>query len=160
MTRWVTWHGVALNVDPDLSHFGGIVPCGVAEHGVTSLHRLGIPATMEEADAALRAATGGRGFGPRFAPDPDAVLGYRVADPAANPGASRVVALLCAQDAIRQVARDGELAAEDLLHAWRDARAVAAFAQEPTPASAPPAPGRARGSSGSPRRRTSRGRSS
>ena len=56
VTRWVTWHGVALNVDPDLSHFGGIVPCGVAEHGVTSLHRLGVPATMEEADAALRAA--------------------------------------------------------------------------------------------------------
>lgn len=56
VTRWVTWHGVALNVDPDLSHFGGIVPCGIAEHGVTSLHRLGIPATMEEADAALMAA--------------------------------------------------------------------------------------------------------
>jgi lipoyl(octanoyl) transferase len=56
VTRWVTWHGVALNVDPDLSHFGGIVPCGISEHGVTSLHRLGILATMEEADAALRAA--------------------------------------------------------------------------------------------------------
>ena len=56
VTRWVTWHGVALNVDPDLGHFGGIVPCGVAEHGVTSLHRLGVLATMEEADAALRAA--------------------------------------------------------------------------------------------------------
>jgi lipoyl(octanoyl) transferase len=55
VTRWVTWHGVALNVDPDLSHFGGIVPCGISEHGVTSLHRLGILATMEEADAALRA---------------------------------------------------------------------------------------------------------
>ncbi len=58
VTRWVTWHGVALNVDPDLGHFGGIVPCGVAEHGVTSLHRLGVSATMEEADAALRAAWG------------------------------------------------------------------------------------------------------
>ena len=56
VTRWVTWHGVALNVDPDLGHFGGIVPCGVSEHGVTSLHRLGGLATMEEADAALRAA--------------------------------------------------------------------------------------------------------
>lgn len=56
VTRWVTWHGAALNVDPDLGHFGGIVPCGVAEHGVTSLHRLGVLATMEEADAALRAA--------------------------------------------------------------------------------------------------------
>ncbi|HYI82811.1 MAG TPA: lipoyl(octanoyl) transferase LipB, partial [Acetobacteraceae bacterium] len=54
VTRWVTWHGVALNVDPDLGHFGGIVPCGISEHGVTSLHRLGILATMEEADAALR----------------------------------------------------------------------------------------------------------
>jgi lipoyl(octanoyl) transferase len=58
VTRWVTWHGVALNVDPDLGHFGGIVPCGVAEHGVTSLHRLGVLATMEEADVALRAAWG------------------------------------------------------------------------------------------------------
>lgn len=56
VTRWVTWHGVALNVDPDLSHFGGIVPCGVRGHGVTSLHALGVPATMEEADAALMAA--------------------------------------------------------------------------------------------------------
>jgi len=56
VTRWVSWHGVALNVDPDLSHFAGIVPCGIAEHGVTSLHRLGILATMEEADAALMAA--------------------------------------------------------------------------------------------------------
>ncbi|MCK8787524.1 lipoyl(octanoyl) transferase LipB [Roseomonas sp. NAR14] len=56
VTRWVTWHGIALNVDPDLGHFGGIVPCGISEHGVTSLHRLGVPATMEEADSALRAA--------------------------------------------------------------------------------------------------------
>lgn len=56
VTRWVTWHGIALNVDPDLSHFGGIVPCGLSQYGVTSLHRLGIPATMEEADAALMAA--------------------------------------------------------------------------------------------------------
>jgi len=56
VTRWVAWHGVALNVDPDLSHFGGIVPCGVAEHGVTSLHALGILASLEEADSALMAA--------------------------------------------------------------------------------------------------------
>ncbi|UFN51152.1 lipoyl(octanoyl) transferase LipB [Roseomonas sp. OT10] len=58
VTRWVSWHGIALNVDPDLSHFGGIVPCGIREHGVTSLHALGIPATMEEADSALMAAWG------------------------------------------------------------------------------------------------------
>src|SRR3712207_4899714 len=58
VTRWVTWHGVALNVYPDLGHFGGIVPCGVTRHGVTSLHRLGVPATMEEAGRALRAAWG------------------------------------------------------------------------------------------------------
>ena len=58
VTRWVTWHGVALNVDPDLSHFGGIVPCGISEHGVTSLHAQGVLATMEEADAALMAAWG------------------------------------------------------------------------------------------------------
>jgi lipoyl(octanoyl) transferase len=56
VTRWVSWHGVALNVDPDLTHFGGIVPCGISEHGVTSLHAQGVLATMEEADAALAAA--------------------------------------------------------------------------------------------------------
>jgi len=58
--QWVTLHGFALNVDPDLSHFSGIVPCGVAEprHGVTSLADLGIPATMPEVDMALRAEFG------------------------------------------------------------------------------------------------------
>jgi lipoyl(octanoyl) transferase len=56
VTRWVSWHGVALNVDPNLSHFAGIVPCGIRGHGVTSLHALGIPVSMEEADAALMAA--------------------------------------------------------------------------------------------------------
>jgi len=56
VTRWVSWHGVALNVEPDLGHFGGIVPCGISEHGVTSLHALGILATMDEADAALKAS--------------------------------------------------------------------------------------------------------
>lgn len=58
VTRWVSWHGIALNVEPDLGHFGGIVPCGIAEHGVTSLHDLGVLATMAEADAALMAAWG------------------------------------------------------------------------------------------------------
>jgi lipoyl(octanoyl) transferase len=56
VTRWVSWHGVALNVDPNLDHFGGIVPCGIAEHGVTSLAALGLPVTMHDADTALRAA--------------------------------------------------------------------------------------------------------
>jgi lipoyl(octanoyl) transferase len=54
LRRWVSFHGVSLNVEPDLSHFGGIVPCGVVEHGVTSLVDLGLPVTMDEADAALR----------------------------------------------------------------------------------------------------------
>ncbi len=58
VTRWVSWHGVALNVAPDLAHFGGIVPCGIAEHGVTSLHALGIPASMAEVDQVLRSAWG------------------------------------------------------------------------------------------------------
>jgi lipoyl(octanoyl) transferase len=53
--HWVSYHGVALNIDPDLDHFRGIVPCGVTEHGVTSLARLGITASMAEADSALRA---------------------------------------------------------------------------------------------------------
>jgi lipoyl(octanoyl) transferase len=56
ITRWVSWHGVALNVAPNLAHFAGIVPCGIAEHGVTSLAALGVPATLADADAALRAA--------------------------------------------------------------------------------------------------------
>ena len=52
--RWVTFHGVSLNVEPDLSHFSGIVPCGVRRHGVTSLVDLGIPVTMPEVDSAMR----------------------------------------------------------------------------------------------------------
>ncbi|MGE5146009.1 MAG: lipoyl(octanoyl) transferase LipB [Candidatus Eiseniibacteriota bacterium] len=56
--RWVTYHGVALNVDPVLEHFAGIVPCGVAapNYGVTSLVDLGLPVTLPEVDSALRAA--------------------------------------------------------------------------------------------------------
>jgi lipoyl(octanoyl) transferase len=53
--RWVTFHGVSLNVAPDLSHFNGIIPCGIRGHGVTSLKELGIEATMMEVDAALKA---------------------------------------------------------------------------------------------------------
>ena len=56
VTRWVSWHGVSLNVDSDLSHFDGIVPCGISGHGVTSLRALGVDATMEQVDAALRIA--------------------------------------------------------------------------------------------------------
>jgi len=52
--RWVTFHGVSLNVDPDLSHFSGIVPCGVSDHGVTSLHDLGLPVTLADVDVALK----------------------------------------------------------------------------------------------------------
>jgi lipoyl(octanoyl) transferase len=52
--RWVSFHGVALNLDPDLSHFSGIVPCGVRAHGVTSLADLGITATMADVDVALK----------------------------------------------------------------------------------------------------------
>jgi lipoyl(octanoyl) transferase len=54
--HWVTFHGVALNVAPDLGHYRGIVPCGISEHGVTSLARLGVAATMDAVDAALRAS--------------------------------------------------------------------------------------------------------
>ena len=56
VTRWVSWHGVALNVEPNLTHFGGIVPCGLPQFGVTSLAALGIPATMQDADVALKSA--------------------------------------------------------------------------------------------------------
>ena len=54
--KWVSFHGVSLNVEPDLGHFSGIVPCGISEHGVTSLVDLGVPVVMDEADAALKAA--------------------------------------------------------------------------------------------------------
>jgi len=51
--RWVTYHGVALNVEPDLSHYAGIVPCGIQEHGVTSLVDMGLPIEMAEVDVQL-----------------------------------------------------------------------------------------------------------
>jgi lipoyl(octanoyl) transferase len=54
--RWVSYHGVSLNVEPDLSHFDGIVPCGVREHGVTSLVDLGLPITMPEVDGIMSEA--------------------------------------------------------------------------------------------------------
>jgi lipoyl(octanoyl) transferase len=54
LRRWVSFHGISLNVGPDLAHFSGIVPCGISEHGVTSLVDLGLPVTLQDADAALR----------------------------------------------------------------------------------------------------------
>lgn len=51
--HWVTFHGISLNVDPDLAHFQGIVPCGISDHGVTSLWDLGLTPTMEEVDSLL-----------------------------------------------------------------------------------------------------------
>jgi lipoyl(octanoyl) transferase len=56
LRRWVSFHGISLNVEPDLGHFSGIVPCGQSEHGVTSLVDLGLPVTLDEADAALQAS--------------------------------------------------------------------------------------------------------
>ncbi len=52
--KWVSFHGLAINVEPNLEHYAGIVPCGIAEHGVTSLVDLGLPVTMADVDAALR----------------------------------------------------------------------------------------------------------
>jgi lipoyl(octanoyl) transferase len=69
LRRWVSFHGVSLNVEPDLEHFAGIVPCGVAEHGVTSLIGLGLPVSMAEADAALKTSFE-RVFGPTEAAAP------------------------------------------------------------------------------------------
>jgi len=53
LRRWISFHGVSINLDPDLSHFDGIVPCGVTGHGVTSLVDLGLPVTMHDLDLAL-----------------------------------------------------------------------------------------------------------
>jgi len=54
LRKWVSFHGLSINVDPDLSHFDGIVPCGIHDHGVTSLVDLGLPVTMADVDVALR----------------------------------------------------------------------------------------------------------
>lgn len=65
LRRWISFHGLSINVDPDLSHFSGIVPCGIRGHGVTSLVDLGLPVTMTDLDLALRAT-----FDRRFPADP------------------------------------------------------------------------------------------
>ncbi|WP_281251211.1 lipoyl(octanoyl) transferase LipB [Tropicimonas sediminicola] len=54
LRKWVSFHGISINVEPDLSHFDGIVPCGITGHGVTSLVDLGLPVTMNDLDVALR----------------------------------------------------------------------------------------------------------
>lgn len=56
LRRWVSFHGIAINVEPELSHFTGIVPCGVRDHGVTSLVDLGLPVTLADLDLALKGA--------------------------------------------------------------------------------------------------------
>jgi lipoyl(octanoyl) transferase len=71
--RWVSFHGVSLNVEPDLSHFDGIVPCGIREQGVTSLVDLGLPVSMDEVDEALRSSFR-KVFGPVQESDPPATL--------------------------------------------------------------------------------------
>ena len=63
LRRWVSFHGLAINVEPDLGHYAGIVPCGIAGHGVTSLVDLGLPVTMDDLDLALE-RTAGRLLGP------------------------------------------------------------------------------------------------
>ena len=63
LRKWVSFHGIAINLEPDLTHFGGIVPCGISEHGVTSLVDLGLPVTMADLDVALE-RTFGEVFGP------------------------------------------------------------------------------------------------
>jgi len=63
LRKWVSFHGLSINVEPDLSHFDGIVPCGISDQGVTSLVDLGLPVTMEDLDAALK-----RSFDATFGP--------------------------------------------------------------------------------------------
>ena len=64
LRRWVSFHGISINVDPDLAHFSGIVPCGISDHGVTSLVDLGLPVTMADLDVALMST-----FSDVFGPD-------------------------------------------------------------------------------------------
>ena len=54
LRKWVSFHGLSINVEPDLEHFSGIVPCGITEHGVTSLVDLGLPVTLADVDVALK----------------------------------------------------------------------------------------------------------
>lgn len=56
LRKWISFHGLSINVEPDLSHFDGIVPCGIADHGVTSLVDLGLPVTMADVDVALKSS--------------------------------------------------------------------------------------------------------
>jgi lipoyl(octanoyl) transferase len=56
--KWVTFHGICINVEPDLSHYTGIVPCGISDHGVTSLVDLGLPVNMDDLDATLKKTWG------------------------------------------------------------------------------------------------------
>jgi lipoyl(octanoyl) transferase len=72
LRRWVSSHGFSINAAPDLEHFSGIVPCGIADAGATSLAALGAPSDMETLDAALRAAFE-RGFGDTSSDDPGAI---------------------------------------------------------------------------------------
>lgn len=55
LRRWISFHGISINLEPDLSHYDGIVPCGISGHGVTSLVDLGLPVTMADLDSALKA---------------------------------------------------------------------------------------------------------
>ncbi len=64
LRKWVSFHGISINVEPDLSHFDGIVPCGIQEHGITSLVDLGLPVALEDVDVALK-----RSFAAAFVPD-------------------------------------------------------------------------------------------
>ena len=70
LTKWVSYHGLSINVEPDLSHFNGIVPCGITGHGVTSLVDLGLPVTMDDVDVALE-KTFGQIFGTDAVPRRD-----------------------------------------------------------------------------------------
>ncbi len=82
LRKWVSFHGISINVEPDLSHFDGIVPCGIRDHGVTSLVDLGLPVTMGDIDSAL-ATTFGRVFAGSV---PAPVQGRRGAGPSGGGG--------------------------------------------------------------------------
>ncbi len=56
LRKWVSFHGISINVEPDLEHFTGIVPCGITDHGVTSLVDLGLPVTLDDVDSALKSS--------------------------------------------------------------------------------------------------------
>ena len=105
LTRWVSFHGISINVETYLSHFSSIVPCGIRDHGVTSLVDLGLPVTLEDLDVALKTTF------PRFFPkggmQPDGKPPRHVASSQRKRSRAGVSLCLCSAPPTHRVALEG-----------------------------------------------------